>query len=317
MNIISQFLGKAVNRDIVNINDGLSRRDSINAMFEGAECRPSYIRALPQVKQHQIWTVKNNYIDYEGQKQSLCHPMMVLLTSECEDLDEDTSFVRGCPISPFIEMASDDDLVCRDASLIGFPFLIESWNEQPMLVDILDKFVTDFYTEVNEPDSSVDNYKQAFRDIEISNAHYLNMSIVSYINEMERSENFSFSVVVSFADYLKTKHMPVMDITKPRIVELPLGEEYAMAAKTGNRVTDNDCIDFCTDELPFRIEVRKKPKGYIMTIIPRIVVNLLDNNNEEINGVSNSERIVFENLKKGLYTITSPLVNNRLTIRLK
>jgi hypothetical protein len=317
MNIINQFLGKSVNRGIVNINEGLSRLDDINAMFEGAAYRPSYIHALPQVKPYQIWTIKNNYLDYEGQRQSLCHPMMVLLTSDCEDLDDDISFVRGCPISPFIEMATDDDIVCRDASLIGFPFLIESWNEQPMLVDVLDKYVADFYTEVNESDSNVDEIQQSFRDIEISNARYLNNSIMSYINEMERSENFSFSVVVSFADYIKTKHMPVMGITKPRIVELPLGEEYAMAAKTGNRVTDNDCIDFCTDELPFKIEVRKKNKGYVMTIIPRIVVSLLDNNNEEINGVSNSERIVFENLKKGLYTIISPLVNNRLTIRLK
>lgn len=317
MNVINQFLRKAVNQDIDDINEELTRLDDINALFADVSYRPSYISVLPKIKQYQIWTVKNNYIDYEGKHQHLDHPMMVLLTSDCEDLDEETSFVRGCPLSPFIGMSSEDDLVCHDASIIGFPFLIESWNEQPMLTDILDKYVTDFYAEVYELDSTIDDRQQSFRDIEISNARYLNKSIISYVNEMERSDHFSFSVVVSFADYIKTKHMPVMDITKPRIVDLPLGEEYAMAARTGNIVTDNDCIDFCTDELPFRIEVRKKTKGYILTIIPKIVVSLLDNSNEEINGVSNSERIVFENLKKGLYTIKSPLVNNRLTIRLK
>ena len=316
MNIINQFLGKAVNQDIVNIDEGLSRRGDINAMFEGAAYRPSYIRALPQVKQHQIWTVKNIYIDYEGQRQSLCHPMMVLLTSECEDLDEDTSFVRGCPISPFIEMASDDDLVCRDASLIGFPFLIESWNEQPMLVDILDKFVADFYTEVIELDSTVDDYQQSFRDIEISNAMFLNRSIIAYMSEMERADGFSFSVDFISGSNVRTIYMPKLHEQSPKLIPLTGHAEYAMAARSGNILTENDCIEIDSVDIPFRIEVRKKNSEYILTIIPKVDIEL-SRNGKTFDYQSNDERIVYSGLKRGLYDIKTTLTSEKITIRLK
>ena len=89
------------------------------------------------------------------------------------------------------------------------------------------------------------------------------------------------------------------------------------AAKTGNLLTDNDCIDFETENLPFRIEIRKKRIGFVITIIPKLEVCLKSGSGEEIIGSSNTERVVFNNLKKGLYTIASPLSNEIITVRLK
>lgn len=317
MNIINKFLETEVVQEQDKIKADATGLGELNALFKNNVVHPSSMRILPKIKQYQIWTVKKNYLDYEGELQNCKHPMMVLLTCDCEDLDDDTQFVRGCPLSPFIEMAGADDQVCNDSSIIGFPFLIEVWNEQPMLVDILDKYVGDYYVEVKDLEANLDKELLHFREIEISNARYLNKSILAYTNEMERSKHFSFSAVISFVNVIKTKHMPIMNILKPRLIDLSIGEEYALAAKSGNIITDNDCIDFCSEELPFKIEIRKKVSGYIMTIIPKVEISLRDNNNEKIEGVSNSERIVFENLKKGLYSISCPQVNEPITIRLK
>lgn len=317
MNIINKFLETETIQELDNIRTDSNGLGKLNALFTKSITPPPFLRILPKIRQNQIWTVKKNYLDYEGELQYSKHPMMVLITSDCEDLDQETQFVRGCPISPFVEMAGSDDQLCDDSSVTGFPFLIEVWNEQPMLVDILDKYVADYYAEMRETVSNLDQEQMKFREIEISNARFLNRSILAYTNEMEKSENFSFSVDISFSDFIKTKHMPLMNTARPRLIDLPIGQEYASAAKTGNMITDNDCIDFSAVDLPFKIEVRKKARGYIMTIIPKVEISLRDNNNEQIEGVSNSERIVFENLKKGLYTISCPLINEPITIRLK
>ena len=317
MNIINKCLEAEAVQEEDNIKVSANGLCELNALFKRRIVPPSFLRIMPKIKQNQIWTVKTNYLDFEGVLQYTKHPMMVLLTSECEDLDEDTQFVRGCPISPFIEMAGINDQVCNDSSITGFPFLVEVWNEQPMLVDILDKYVGDYYADIRALVSNEDNEINRFREIEISNARFLNKSVLAYTNEMEKSNIFSFSVDISFADFIKTKHMPMMNTPKPRMIDLPFGEEYASAAKSGNIITDNDCIDFLTEDLPFKVEVRKKNLGYIMTIIPKIQINLRDNNDNQIDGVSNSERIVFEHLKKGLYTISCPLINEPIIIRLK
>ena len=111
--------------------------------------------------------------------------------------------------------------------------------------------------------------------------------------------------------------MPQLNVFAPKLLDLPRGEEYSMAARTGNVLTDNDCIDFYTDELPFKVEIRKKTTGYVLTIIPKIEVCLKNDCDEEFNSSSNSERLVYDNLKRGLYTITSPQINNSIIIRLK
>lgn len=318
MNIINEFLKRPAIQEQHLTTIDKQDLGSLNTLFQqNVGASPSFLRIFPEKKQNQIWTIKKDYLDYEGKQKTLSHSIMVLLTCDCESLDSETQFVRGCPISPFIELAADDDQICDDPSIVGFPFMVEIWNEQPMLIDILDKYVGEYYADVRDVECNLSKEQQTFREIEISNARYLNQSIFAYLQEMERAENFSFSVDVSMTDYVKTKHMPRLYMETPKLIELPQGQEYASAAKLGNILTDNDCIDFNTERLPFSIEVRKKNIGYILTIKPKIDVCLKNDSEDVINGISNSERIVFQNLKKGLYTLTSPLINDTITIRLK
>lgn len=111
--------------------------------------------------------------------------------------------------------------------------------------------------------------------------------------------------------------MPVMHVLHPKLMELTGNEEYAAAAKIGNTITENDCIEFNNNQLPFNLEIRKKSDQYVITIIPKVEISLFNGRNEQIQGYDNSERIVYDNLSKGLYEIKSPLLKEPINIRLK
>ena len=318
MDIINQFLESHVSagnseEDILVTANEVKR---VNDIFSSLRTNLPNLRILPKYRKGQIWTVKTNYLDYEGVLQQSNHNILVLLISDSEDLDDDTSFVRVCPLTPFVETASATDQLCDDSSIIGFPFFVETWNEQPMLTELLDNFVADYYLDFNEKDEILSDDQKCFREIEISNALYLNHSITAYLNEMERAKDFAFSVDLLLNNTVKTIHMPVLNVQAPKLVHLSDHEEYAQAARMNNRLTENDCIEVGNEKLPFALEVRKKSGDYVLTIIPKVDVQLIKNG-QEIHGMSNSERIVYNGLRKGIYQIKTKKSNDIVTIRLK
>lgn len=320
MKLVNDFLSSPLTSESENVvttnyNKNVSKLNSLFA--DKLSPYKGFMRLLPKIKENQIWTIKQQYMDYDGKIQKSSHPIMVIIVSGESFLDEDNSFVRVCPISPFIEMASASDQICSDSSVVGFPFLIESWNEQPLMAEILDKYVADYYIDNVNENYSVDGEISRFREIEISNARYLNHSIISYTNVIERSVNFSFSVDLNYQDYSKTKHMPLIGVAHPKLIDLSGNEEYATAAKMGNLLSENDCIEFVDKQLPFQLEIRKKAGAFVVTIIPKIEITLLNDKNEEILGNDNCERIVYDNLKRGIYNIKTPLASEIITIRLK
>ena len=318
MDIINQFLeshlSTGISKEDIPVTTGEVER--VNGIFSSLRTNLPCLRILPKYRKGQIWTVKTHYLDYEGVLQQSNHNILVLLISDPEDLDDDTSFVRVCPITPFIETASSTDQLCDDSSIVGFPFFVETWNEQPMLTELLDNFVADYYLDVYEKDEALSEAQNKFREIEISNALYLNHSITAYMNEMERAKNFSFSVDLHLNNTVKTIHMPILNVQTPKLVHLSDHEEYAQAARMNNRLTENDCIEVGDEELPFALEVRKRSGDYVLTIIPNVDVQLIKNG-QEIHGMSNSERIVYNGLRKGIYLIKTKKSNDIVTIRLK
>lgn len=318
MNVINKFLSGCVDDATSDVNISVNENDAqlINNMFASFNISRPSLRILPKYRRNQIWTVRNQYIDFEGEIQKSKHKTMVLLISEPEDLSEDVSFVRVCPLSPFIDMASLNDVLCNDASLVGFPFIIETWNEQPMLTEILEKYVGDYSCDILESNENLSKDQQTFREIEISNARFLSQSIIAYTNEMERADNFSFSVDIMSDSKVRTIHMPKLNVQSPTLIPLKGHAEYAMAARSGNMLTENDCIEIDPVDVPFHIEVRKKDNEYILTVIPKVDVKL-SSNGKTFDSRSNDERIVYSGLKQGLYDIESPLISKKITIRLK
>ncbi|MBK8344478.1 MAG: hypothetical protein IPL12_14915 [Bacteroidetes bacterium] len=63
-----------------------------------------------------------------------------MINSEQEEI-EDENYTRVFIVSPFIELATQSDEVCNDPSIIGFPILIETWNDQPILTELLNEYV--------------------------------------------------------------------------------------------------------------------------------------------------------------------------------
>ena len=107
--------------------------------------------------------------------------MLVLITTDPESLDSDNEFVRVCPISPFIEMATSTDQICDDSSIVGFPFLVETWNEQPILVDLLDKYAGNYYSDLIEKDEVLNQSQNEFREIvDIVKDFFLMIKEVTY-----------------------------------------------------------------------------------------------------------------------------------------
>ena len=297
----------SVNADDVN---------HINKMFISLHPERPRLSILPQMKENQLWTVQSSYLDFEGNMQHAKHKLIVMIVSGPDYLDSDTSFVRVCPISPFVEMSSEADCICDDSSIIGFPFVVETWNEQPVLTEILDKYVGDYNVLRNDKEDNPTSLQKEFREIEISNARFLNHSITAYINEKERDNIFAFSVDLHYSEVAKTVHMPILNVKNPKLISLSDHEEYAQAARLNNFFTENDSININDSNLPFSIEVRKRSGVYILTIIPKVEI-VLTKDGQEIKGMSNSERLVYSDLPKGLYKIQSPLINEVLTIRLK
>ena len=319
MNVINQFLSSPFEKDnsnniICSNNDRLS---CLNNMFINKGYIFPKMRMLPKIKQNQIWSIKTEYLDYEGILQKSSHPMIVIINSDPELLDEDNEFVRVCPISPFVEMSSELDQICDDPSVIGFPFLVETWNEQPVLIDILDNYIGDYYSDMTEKIEELSDELQIFREIEISNAHYLNQSVSAYLKEKERSDVFSFSVDIRTSKFAKTKHMPIVNTDSPILISLRDNEEYASAARMGVMLSENDCIEFEDDTLPFNIEVRKKEGSFVLTIIPNVEVQLINSKRQVLQASSNAERVVYNGLEIGLYELTGPKIKDSIIIRLK
>lgn len=146
----------------------------------------------------QIFSTKNLYYDAFGNLIECIEPYYVLTSSNIFSFGGE-EFIRVFPISPFTEMASEKDKIVEDLQFIGFPFLIEYWNEQPISTLILD----DFISQINEDSiKTVEQTKtdkkelELFRELEIENTIYLRNSVNSFIHMFEKFDNIDDNIAV-------------------------------------------------------------------------------------------------------------------------
>jgi hypothetical protein len=211
MKIIPQFLKSQINTFSENDEKiDIKEKDieKLSSLFLNRSLefhQTKQLKIKPPVQKGQIWTIKNEYTDFLGFKQNTSHPFIVIVNSEIDFIENECS-VRVFIISPFIEMASISDEMCSDPSIIGFPFLIETWNDQPILTDMFNEYLgyydlkstqelsTDTLELVNEPISEYSNKRseplsemqREFKNIEISRAKYINHSVLALISFLEK-----------------------------------------------------------------------------------------------------------------------------------
>ncbi len=313
MNVIVDFLKN--DQELSTFKEEVYTKDSdveeLRELFSKTE-NNYRLSAFPQRHKGQIWMVKNQYIDYMGMAKRTSHPIMVILTTE-EDYINNLGFVRAYPISPFVEMASLDDLVCNDTSFTGFPFIIETWNEQPLLTEILDSFVG--YCDINEITehgrcSMEEN--ESFRITEIRNAQHLGHSIMACMEYQENEHQELFTIDVF--DNHSTKSIK----SKKNKRNAYDGEDhFSYAAKAGKNSTYQESIIIDDWDFPFSMEVKEQIDGFVATIRPLEEVELKAQDGTSVKPIVTEDRMVFYPLKQGIYYIHSNNDNRTKEIRIK
>lgn len=194
---------------IENIDNDIKKLNSLFKNRSNISIETKHLKIQPIIQKGQIWTVKNEYEDFQGITQKTVHPFIVLIINDSDEI-EGNHFVRVLILSPFIEMASERDELCDDSSIIGFPFIVELWNNQPMLTELLDEYIGQYISpksnslnqtrdfelsnEVNNENnnSTFENLSKdqiEFRNLEISRAKYINHSILSLLSFLEKQQN--------------------------------------------------------------------------------------------------------------------------------
>ncbi|KAA6343084.1 hypothetical protein EZS27_009215 [termite gut metagenome] len=318
--IIQFFKDKGISTSgVEQIDVSTGEVEKVNQLFKkNIETRQTsfHLRIRPKIEQNQLWSVKSEYVDFLGNTQKTTHPFLVSIVTNIDKM-EDEEFVRVFVVSPFVEMATKNDEICKDTSIIGFPFLVETWNEQPVLTEILNSYlghydVSNSFTE----QENLNAVQKEFREVEISRAKYLNHSIMAMLTCLETNHGQEFSAVISF--FGKNQYLSYPKEIQPTntfIVHEPQTEHLA-AAKSGLSKKDKS-IQYQDEELPFDIQIRKNDDGFTITVSPVSDIEIFDSNNEKCNRLSNKDKIVFSSLKKGLYTLNSKQIKETIKIRLK
>ena len=248
--------------------------------------------------QGQIWLTHKTYIDYIGNIVDGHFPFYVYIEKGPISLG-DLSFIRVQPISSFLEFASIDDIVVENNEITGFQFFIETWNDQPVSLDVLGTYIG----EINIAEYSknktgpINESHKNFRKIEIENTSYLRRSVISYLEWEQNCQSENSGIV------LNAGNMPVFPINEQPTQSQP---QYLYAAKKGieskaEYYTYNEQLN---GEL---IEITIKKDENYFTILIKYESNIMLKNikGDEMGDylVKNGENTIYEELPFGMYQL--------------
>lgn len=144
-----------------------------------------------RLRNGQVWTVKKSYINGYGDEIKTPFLFIVMIMGS-PFVYRGVKFLNVVTITPHVEMSMDDDIVVLDKSLMGFEFMIETWNQQSLRADVLDKYQFTYNLDKHNPPAGItselsflypNSDKIEFRSLEIRNAGYLTHSAWSHIPE--------------------------------------------------------------------------------------------------------------------------------------
>ena len=323
MNKIIEFLQSQSGSDNIPANridkEKLSKSFiDLKSIFDTSESddkRILKLKSKPKIKKGQIWLCKQEYYDALGNQIIGNTPYLVLVISNTENIANE-SFVRIHPISPFTEFKAVDDIIIIDNSITGFEFIIETWNEQPILTELLDEYVGDLYNDeamVHETEANLSNNQKEFRKAEIRNTEYLRQSINSLIEFEEIIEENS--ILINFENSVHLVKSDDLESTTIRLKDEFL-QPYLQAAKKG-RFKDRKNYIFQKTINGVHIEIKilkEEEESYVLAFKQPDEIELKDSNN---NLIKQSTPNLYDNLNSGLYFIKAKGISNEIRIRLK
>ena len=322
MNNIIDFLRNQSSNE--EVSDSSVRKDKLSNSFDNLKVdlglieaggnKSFQLKSRPDVRKGQIWFCKQQYFDALGNEITGNFPYLVFVVSDVEKF-ADENFIRIQPISPFTEFAANDELLIKDDSIVGFSFIIETWNEQAILTELLDEFVGNLNIEalkIDETEMSLSKSQREFRKAEIRNTAYLRQSINSLIEFEEFSEEKTI-----FLNINNSIHFPKFNIPKAKIISA-LNEpkqDYLIAAKKGKfKDRPTTLFENTIDGVEIKIKVIKDGDRYILAIKQAESVELKD-----INGMVLKQTTpnLYDEVSGGLYFIRIKGIENEIRIRLK
>ena len=270
----------------------------------------SQLKKIPEIKKGQIWLCKQTYFDKLGNEITGKNPYLVLVVNDIDKIANE-DFIRVQPISPFTEFLASDEILIEDNSVVGFDFIIETWNEQPILTELLDEFVGRLdikNLKIDESGLSLSKSQKEFRKAEIRNTAYLRQSINSLI-QLEESKEYN----TVFINIDNSIYLPNEGKEKQKLLDLDLVKEpeqsYLLAAKKG-KLKDRQTFLFEDEKYGIKIKVIQESDGYVISVKKPENVEI---KNIDGNILKQSGPNLYDKVKSGLYFIKT----NEKEIRLK
>lgn len=322
MNKIIEFLKSQSGSDIIPVKsidkEKLSKSFiDLKSIFDTSESddkRILKLKSKPKIKKGQIWLCKQEYYDALGNQIIGNTPYLVLVMSNNKNIANE-SFVRIHPISPFTEFKAADDIIISDNLITGFEFIIETWNEQPILTELLDEYVGDLdidLSKIEEAEVNLSNNQKEFRKSEIRNTEYLRHSINSLIKFEELKEENS--ILINFENSIHLVKSHDAESKSITLINEPL-QPYLQAAKKG-RFKDRATFIFqkTIHGVDFEIKILKEEESYVLAVKQPNEIELRDLNN---NLIKQSTPNLYDNLNSGLYFFKVKGISSDIRIRLK
>jgi len=260
-----------------------------------------------------IWLTKNGYIDYEGNEIKAEIPYYVLLSSDITPLNK-TEYVRVQPISSFTIFAGPEDILIDDESITGFKFIIETWNEQPIALNLLDKYIGKYDQKLAYRDSTlkISDDLKTFRKYEIRNTQYLRNSITSYLSLEENTQDSNGRVVFNYGN--TPVYSSFSQISEP-------SADYLAAAKISIGGQQQSCTyEQKIGKHKISIEVIKYDTLFTLVIKSHIGgVELINEEKDVLEAASldgSLKEAVYRDLKAGSYVVRDSETNDSIRIRL-
>ncbi len=262
--------------------------------------------------QGQIWLTHKTYIDYIGNIIDGVFPLYVYVENGPLHLG-DLSFVRVQPISAFLEFANIDDIVVANDEITGFNFFIETWNEQPVSLEVLNTYIGEINIteyEKNKNRSMIESHKN-FRKAEIKNSSYLRSSVTSYLIWEENCQSEKSGVVFNAGNVSTFPIRKQVKHSQP---------QYLYAAKNGIECeSENYSYSELVNDKALEITIIKNV-NYFTIIVNQISEMILKNEDgEEVEKhyPDNGSNIVYEELRSGLFQLFVEGKKEPINIRVK
>lgn len=302
-NVDKEKLTKSFN-DLKNIIDSTESDDKGTVKLKNT----------PTIKKGQIWLCKQEYYDALGNQIVGSTPYLAIIISEVESI-VDENFIRIQPITPFTEFKSEDEILVDNNSIVGFDFLIETWNEQPILTSLLDEFVGNLEIDLSkkdEPELRLSNNQKEFRKAEIRNTEYLRQSIKSLIEFEELKDDNPILLNIE-----NSVHLINSDDKESKTIRLVNESEqpYLQAAKKGRfKERPTYSLQRTIDGVVIEIKIVEEEESYVLAFKQPDEIELKDSNG---NLLKQSTPNIYDNLKCGLYFIKVNGIKNEIRIKLR